>query len=699
MMPLDPDVASASNDAIETQRAALAGFESGIQTVSAKWRADIVDLIGGGDNAKLANIVYLQKQLQSGLNRAGYDELLRQHIANYDGAREQAVAQVEALDLKPERLSSPDTQALQNLKRMDYSYMSAAGTAAVTEIARGVTQNVIAGQRRSDMIAAADKVIEGRFKPHVVTYADTALVSYDRRATWGTMSGAGVTHLMYRGPADIKNRDWCAARVGKVFTVAQIEEMKNPTGPNPPKFFGGGWRCRHVFAPVVEGVPKPPPVVAPPPGPPPPNKEEAPPPPVVEEARPELPLPPVPEPALPVDPLEQARAEARGMTVDELQQELITRRRKLNSASDNAAASAFGHARQELEGAANPLTSEERIQIYHAEGAAISQHYFAVWDPASIPELERKLALEAANWQLRRVQAANELAFEFHSPKYTQKMEADYRALTKSQQKVERDRDFTRAYVAAGGKLEPQRQGRSFLVPGAPKPFGNQKLADDFIAAARSRLFNEAVAGERIVVGTHIEKEAVDRPPEMSLDQFEKMRTAAFQVIAQQPGLLAYLRKRPLGNLNWKPTLGEPGWLGSYNWKPRTVEMKTGFHPNAPGGFVPGQSWTVDDAEPDPFVKVGKILRHEVGHHIHGEVFGSAEDTQLTVLYDKAKKAERAITRYALFTRYEYFTENLQAYWNYPLRLKAFDREAYDLMDRIVTKYIPRPLPLEESRA
>jgi hypothetical protein len=244
-----------SDKGIDATDAATQGFRSGLQDIAMNWRRDLTNLVSTpGDDApqKLSNIRYVSNQVRGQLNRLGYDDLVDSFIGKYDDAFDRATAVLDELDLKPQRLSKLDEKALVSLREADYSCLEDIGNRAVQEIAHGVVMNTLAGESRADMIDAIGGQLEGRFKNYAATYADTALVSYDRRVNVQMWTAAGVRSLLYRGPHDIKNRPFCAAHVGKVFTVPEIEGMSNGTDL-PVLYYGGGWNCRHVWSPDDEG--------------------------------------------------------------------------------------------------------------------------------------------------------------------------------------------------------------------------------------------------------------------------------------------------------------------------------------------------------------------------------------------------------------------------------------------------------------
>lgn len=63
-------------------------------------------------------------------------------------------------------------------------------------------------------------------------------------------SKAGMKYFRYDGPIG-GSRAFCSARVGKIFSIEEIEAMEGQAGL-PVLYFGGGWNCRHRWVAVDE---------------------------------------------------------------------------------------------------------------------------------------------------------------------------------------------------------------------------------------------------------------------------------------------------------------------------------------------------------------------------------------------------------------------------------------------------------------
>jgi hypothetical protein len=83
-----------------------------------------------------------------------------------------------------------------------------------------------------------------------LTEVDTRVAAVDRTLSITTAEEQGYELFLYDGPVDSITRPWCAERLGYLFTLDELDEALNDTGPNPPSQYGGGYNCRHRIVPV-----------------------------------------------------------------------------------------------------------------------------------------------------------------------------------------------------------------------------------------------------------------------------------------------------------------------------------------------------------------------------------------------------------------------------------------------------------------
>jgi len=94
---------------------------------------------------------------------------------------------------------------------------------------------------------AALRSAEGR----QITEARTRITSFGRELTAVAAESVGIDHYLYTGPIDGITRPFCRQLVGRVFTKTQVQDLRNYQ-IEPPLVRGGGYNCRHTWAPVSE---------------------------------------------------------------------------------------------------------------------------------------------------------------------------------------------------------------------------------------------------------------------------------------------------------------------------------------------------------------------------------------------------------------------------------------------------------------
>lgn len=92
----------------------------------------------------------------------------------------------------------------------------------------------------------------GRLKHHAETELETTLSAMDTASTVLDaidVDGANAV-FRYEGPSGTR-RPFCASKVGKTFTIADIKTMKNGQGL-PALYYRGGYNCRHRWVAVIK---------------------------------------------------------------------------------------------------------------------------------------------------------------------------------------------------------------------------------------------------------------------------------------------------------------------------------------------------------------------------------------------------------------------------------------------------------------
>lgn len=97
-----------------------------------------------------------------------------------------------------------------------------------------------------NLLGSGDEKL-GRLARYSKTYMNTSMMGLSRMVDKEIYDSLDLKdEYLYAGTVDKKIRDFCVARVGKIFTQAQIDEFPALNGSGlDPHFSPGGWNCRH----------------------------------------------------------------------------------------------------------------------------------------------------------------------------------------------------------------------------------------------------------------------------------------------------------------------------------------------------------------------------------------------------------------------------------------------------------------------
>jgi hypothetical protein len=188
----------------------------------------------GGLQLRIGQVLGLKAPIRDALKAAGFDAA--------------ALMGVQAASNRwIPRLSMSETlRALQQLAMQDLLNQ---GDSASIALWRGMAQNVLTKRSPREIIDEL-AVTLNRTQAQTATLFDTQMTIFGRAVEAAQTQALGPQQpYLYAGPVDLKTRDWCLERVGKVFTREDIDAMDNEQLPNA-FLTGGGYNCRHVFMAV-----------------------------------------------------------------------------------------------------------------------------------------------------------------------------------------------------------------------------------------------------------------------------------------------------------------------------------------------------------------------------------------------------------------------------------------------------------------
>ena len=193
----------------------------------------------------LALALALKADLIAALKDAGYADLARSFTTTpLDDLARHLLENAPRIDgvLQIGRL---DVDTLVALKRLRLAELLQVGEDIAVTLWRIVVDGVLGLRPVVDLvqdIADALDISERRARQ----IYDTAVSTYSRQVDQLLSDGDADEKFFYVGPVDIRVRPFCWARVGKVFTRADIDAMDNGQIPNP-MLTGGGYNCRQAF--------------------------------------------------------------------------------------------------------------------------------------------------------------------------------------------------------------------------------------------------------------------------------------------------------------------------------------------------------------------------------------------------------------------------------------------------------------------
>ena len=255
-------------------RRALKQLNSRVSLLIGRLKVDDNDRLVS-DQINLTRAINARQEIINVFERAGYSDSVKNLIGGYDDLSV-LVKQGLALGGAAVSFTQVDISAIQALKQLDFQRWSRFGDEIIGIGHEQLVGSVIGTANvgtLSDAIAGlltgegtADSLIDSRAD----TIANTLTQAFDRTLTMRKSEEAGIDTFIYLGPDDQVTRPFCKAVLdgkgssdfnipksdGGLYTRDQIDDMDNGVAGLPVMEFGGGYNCRHKFAPLSKRVAK-----------------------------------------------------------------------------------------------------------------------------------------------------------------------------------------------------------------------------------------------------------------------------------------------------------------------------------------------------------------------------------------------------------------------------------------------------------
>lgn len=189
----------------------------------------------------------MRRQIQEALRVAGYRDLATRATV---GGLDRLLAQVSRLRdaAKLAAFSASDMTRIVALKDLATLDLLGQGDLIAHAVWRTFASGLFSQRPIADLLDDLSEAIDVELSEARTLY-DTTVNVFGRQVEALKAKGTPDEVFAYMGPADIKLRPFCYARVGKVYTRHEIDAMENGQMPNV-FLSGGGYNCRHAWIAV-----------------------------------------------------------------------------------------------------------------------------------------------------------------------------------------------------------------------------------------------------------------------------------------------------------------------------------------------------------------------------------------------------------------------------------------------------------------
>lgn len=243
----------------------LEAFEANILRVQNNLMKAVINFLsdlkkpGGVISANIENIAIViasNKKLNQELINAGYGELVEKYVAESNIVIENARKRLGIFGFK-KPFTETDVKIIGLIKANMTDKFGVIGETAIDGIVDQLRQGVLGNSSYKTMVSnLTDSIIGtdvrgGLLRRYASVYAHDSIMELDQSVNLMAGNNFNAQHFLYSGPFDQVTRPFCQARVGKVFTKAEINGMQNDAGTDV-WMTRGGWNCRHIWIPIAE---------------------------------------------------------------------------------------------------------------------------------------------------------------------------------------------------------------------------------------------------------------------------------------------------------------------------------------------------------------------------------------------------------------------------------------------------------------
>jgi len=191
-----------------------------------------------------ADAALARRDIQRILTESGYYRVTGELL---NEGYQEAIEEVQALyfasvgeNFQFAEASLERLNALKNLDLGEYNKLADGFTTTLTRTLTDINFGAVSANQAVQTLQDNVDKLGG----HASTWIRTGLSAIYRESSIALAEDNGITRYIYKGPLDIKTREFCREHLNEIKTKAEWDELDNGQ-ITPVSTFGGGFNCRH----------------------------------------------------------------------------------------------------------------------------------------------------------------------------------------------------------------------------------------------------------------------------------------------------------------------------------------------------------------------------------------------------------------------------------------------------------------------
>ena len=220
-----------------------------LEIAVAKIEKDIIKLVASNPNPAT-----IKAQVQMIVNKSGYLAVVDDYLeAGYQSILNESYNLYDRLYDQRFNFSQDSLDSFVVRKSQDLDRFTGLTGGLVNDVNKQIVNSSAAGIA-ADLTEEAVSGLVATFNNHSTLELETSVARAYRAGNTQLAQDNGIELFQYAGPVSGNIRPFCLANVGKIRSFAKWNELDNGKQPKPVSEFQGGYRCRHSFVGVPEGV-------------------------------------------------------------------------------------------------------------------------------------------------------------------------------------------------------------------------------------------------------------------------------------------------------------------------------------------------------------------------------------------------------------------------------------------------------------